>query len=844
MALEYETKSIAQLDDLINLSMATLMECCNADGISGKINFNKLSVFLAPYVSVIGGAAYIAVTGNTLPTPPGAGPYFTITPRGVYSGIVAGGLLNIWSYVNGVWSVNQVINIDLGSIVEDYGLKKVFTGLPYSNQIFNGANRGSSTDNIIGIPTGQTGNSSLIGMDLSSQSLFKNIWFKTLGQNIVLELLSELVNIDPANITADISGLVGGTIVSVKTTLISGNIYKTEVVFSTTVKPVTIYPFIQKIGPAVPATATMKLLDVAFYLKPSNNTTINNINTLTLPKLLQEQSQNVTKINVGKSQTPGGVVFDYVGNNAIQVAINSVQSMATINNQYEIIIHEGVYEALQVSDFTANGGFTFIYIPPFIKLRGVSKDKVIIRGFLPNNLGSSFDYSSYQTIYSHGDVSGITNCTITSQNILYAIHIDYFTHGLAYYTQSHKNLKIVNYGNDGNATGKGGYQALGFGTSEGLNIEFIDDEFICQGAPLQLHTNANFEKEATVKYSGCKFIKTANNVLPQVADVSSLGSRRNDRIDIEGCSFNGGYRFNISDANNQNTNIDTSDYNAFTPKIYGFGNSSFLLTQSFTGGQALRVRSNNLGGRVEFDLTSSAFPVLVRDQYFNGGQYVNDLGEIQESGYTYRGSISGYKGYAIGKLDLSGYQIPTGTMGQRLGNCTTTNKVLTIIINYTNYTVVFNKNYSNYTNQQVLDEINSVIRSFATADLYSIANDYYPEFTDVMGKGLASENLLNGNIIAIENGKIRKATSSDKNIVGVAIDDIPSGVIGRFLKKGIIDVDYSKRFYALIDTNVVVNKGDRFSVSSANSGTLVVNTTFDYYFTAIESYILKFDFTK
>lgn len=808
---------------------------------NGILHYSELSFNVFDPTNLRG-----AATPSTLPGIP-TSPELWVGSAGTYpnfGNVTITGSAGIIVWDGTQWSVVE-LNIDfdtaINTAVFNSILKKTFKNLMFTNQVFNGASTVSNTSNKVSIPSGQNGNTSLIGVELSGENLFKNIWFKTLNQDIVLEFLVELINIDPSFITADIGGLVGGTITSINRKFISTNIYKIEVLFKTSVKPISIYPFIQKTGSSLGANGSMKLIDVAFYIDDSSSDNLENANSLTLSLLMQEQLQNVTKINVGKSQTPGGIVFDYIGNNAIQQAINAVSSKATLQNQYEIIIHEGVYEALQVSDFTANGGFTFIYVPPFIKLRGVSKDKVIIRGFLPNNLGSSFDYSSYQTVYSHGDVSGVTNCTITSQNILYAIHIDYFTQGLEYYNQNHKNLKIINYGNDGDALGKGGYQALGFGTSQGLNIEFQSVEFRCQGVPLQIHTNANFEKESSVTYKACAFVKSANNVLPQIANVSSLGSRRDDQLYIEGCSFNGGNIFNIDDNNNQNTNIDTADYNAFTCKIYGFGNSPFLLTHNFIGGKSLRIISKAIGGRVEFGITSNAFPALVKDQYFNGGQFVNDLGEIQESGYTYRGSIPGYKGYAIGKLDLSGYQIPNGSMGKRLGNLVSAPLTLVVIVDYISYNVVFNKDYTSFTNQQVLDEITAVVGSVATVDLYSIANDYYPEFTDVVSYGLSSENIYIGNVLSISNGKIKKATSTDRIIVGVALDDIPTGVIGRYIKRGFIDVDYSKRFYALIDDAVTVAKGDRFSISPITPGQLIKNEG-DGLFIASDAYVLYFNF--
>jgi len=118
-----------------------------------------------------------------------------------------------------------------------------------------------------------------------------------------------------------------------------------------------------------------------------------------------------------------GVDCDYTGRRAIQDAIDSITD-ASISKQY-IIKASGVFEATQSSHF--DKGTTqksFILLKPYIHLIGASKDECIITGFLPNNLGVGFSYSSYQTIMHNFNNSRLESISIIGENLRYPLHID------------------------------------------------------------------------------------------------------------------------------------------------------------------------------------------------------------------------------------------------------------------------------------------------------------------------------------------------------------------------------------------------------------------------------------
>ena len=67
-----------------------------------------------------------------------------------------------------------------------------------------------------------------------------------------------------------------------------------------------------------------------------------------------------------------------------------------------------------------------------------------------------------------------------------------------------------------------------------------------------------------------------------------------------------------------------------------------------------------------------------------------------------------------------------------LGNCSTNNKVLRVTIDGVLKTITFNKNYTSFTNTQILNEINTAISGAGVADAYIYGRDYFPEITDVL----------------------------------------------------------------------------------------------------------------
>jgi len=83
--------------------------------------------------------------------------------------------------------------------------------------------------------------------------------------------------------------------------------------------------------------------------------------------------------------------------------------------------------------------------------------------------------------------------------------------------------------------------------------------------------------------------------------------------------------------------------------------------------------------------------------------------------------------YATGRLEVGGWAFaPNAALGVRLGNCSVTNKTLTLTIDGVLKTITFNQNHTAQSNATVLSFINTALAGSGTATLYQRANEYLP----------------------------------------------------------------------------------------------------------------------
>ncbi|MFC0182735.1 hypothetical protein ACFFJX_09245 [Pseudarcicella hirudinis] len=408
-------------------------------------------------------------------------------------------------------------------------------------------------------------------------------------------------------------------------------------------------------------------------------------------------SQKIQKV-VRRNGTPG-TDCDFAGNRAIQDCIESITD-ASQYKQYEILVYEGIYEATQTTDYNSAGITTgmvsFLRGKSFVSVRGVSRDRVIIRGSLPSNLSSSV-YQYYQTAYWHADFGNLEEVSIENTNGRYPLHIDGGQTGCAFFTSNIINVRLVHNGNTGNATAWSSWHPLGLGTSNGQIIVAKNAIFISKKWPQYVHNNSNFTKPSSVTYNSCRF-ETLDPAGDKIASkIQSLGSSKKDLVEFNNCRFEGCFIMSHDDIPFIPSVLADQYVNHADFRILGSGNSPLLYEPNFKG-LALRITSKSTGttSTVRFDTNSTAFTTVIKDNKYNG-DWLNDFGVNNVSGYAYKDGYTGVSGYAIGRLDCGDDKVGIASdlyiksLGKRLGDCSVTNKTLTVIIDGTSFNIVFNK---------------------------------------------------------------------------------------------------------------------------------------------------------
>lgn len=523
----------------------------------------------------------------------------------------------------------------------------------------------------------------------------------------------------------------------------------------------------------------------------------------------------------------------FVGKNAVQLALNSITD-ATDKKRYAIRA-KGLHKVNVASDVIGYPGYpSMILAKDHVDIIG--DGKTVFWCELPYNdadigpsaNGSTYPRTQYQTLYSYAKDSLIKDVTFVIVNGRYALHIDNPLGANA--TRNFEGVWFIFKGD------KGSRQALGIGTSTGEETYFIGGgSHSDSGQPLYCHNNTKFDKPSLMHFEGFKF---SSNTSKLIARIESDGSLVNDKMEFIGCSF-GGTAYVIEYGELWLKANPAQNYDSFNHaewQLNGYGNEPFLFDNKVNG-YCLRFKTTatGSGNTIRFDKTSSAYPLLIKNNQANSdvSLYVDSRDYID--GYIVQDGTAGLAAQAFGCKDLTetaAFADSGGvytSIGKRLGNCSTTNKTLGVIVNGTTYTVTFNKDYTSMSNAAILTEINAALTG-AVADLYAYGRDYYPMMTDVAETvyNNGATYIPKGSVVAKSGGTVKLANANDK-VYGVALDDIPVMTTtaegmkkgqGRVLKRGYIYSNRTKAHFVLADNqNPAI--GTRFSVSS---GQLVTDT--------------------
>ena len=521
--------------------------------------------------------------------------------------------------------------------------------------------------------------------------------------------------------------------------------------------------------------------------------------------------------------------FTFKGKNAIQRALDSITDN-TPNNRYAIRVAAGMDKITQANEYLGYRGYPAMVVPKdHVDIIGSGEGKTIVWAELPHNdvdVGASIDgnvypRAQYQTLYDYANDCVIKDITFVAKNIRYANHID-DSRG-ANKTHKYENVGIIFKGNVGSRI------AYGTGTHSGEEVYVVggrshSDDHI----PVTIHNNIAFDKPSLWSFKGHNFTSLSGKI---AIYQQNCGSLVEDKLELIGCSFGGSsYRIDYVEVwLSANTANNYDSFNHAEWQISGYGNDPFLFNNTVEG-QSLRFKTTAVGAgnTIRFAKNSSAYSILIKNNHSNtiSSLYLNNRVYVDE--YIVQDGSVGLSGQAFGCKDLStkiaAYDagVKYTSMGKRLGDCSTANKSLVVIVNGVNNTISFNKNYSSMTNSQIVAEMNTQI-SGVTIDLVSYGRDYYPMITDVceVAYNTGSTYIAKGSVVTKVGGTVRLANSSDK-IYGVALDDIPVQIVlsdgekhgqGRVMKRGYIYASTSKAHYVLADNqNPAV--GTRFSVSN------------------------------
>lgn len=541
--------------------------------------------------------------------------------------------------------------------------------------------------------------------------------------------------------------------------------------------------------------------------------------------VIDQAESRVTEIWVSADVTDTDVAF--TGPNAIQLALDSITD-ASARNRYIIRVKKGLYKITKATEFLGYRGYpAMVLTKDHVDIIGQGENNTIVWAELPYDdadIGPSIDGNvyprhQYQTVYDYADDSEIKDITFVAKNLRYTIHID--NSNGAYATRKYENVGYLFKGDKGSLT------AMGCGTSSGEKTYIVGGRSLSdKNVPFASHNNVQFTQPSFWSFKGHNFTALENN---QFAWMQSDGSLVEDQLELIGCSFGGkayvlGY---VEVWLTGDTSLNRDSFNHAEWMVTGYGNEPFLFKNEVLG-QSLLFKSTAVGtgNNIRFDTASSAYPVLIKNNQTNADASLYlDSREFIDGYITQDGSV-GLPAKAWGCKDLSelAYYYDGGvnytSLAKRLGDCSTNNLSLGVIVNGTSKTILFNKNYSSMTNAQILSEMSAQIND-VTIKFVSYGRDYYPTITDV------SEAVYNntatfipkGRIVTKSGGYVKIANGNDK-IYGVALDDIPVMTVtsegvkkgqGRVMKRGYMSALRTDAFFVLAD-NQTPYIGQRFNV--------------------------------
>ncbi|MFV8985359.1 hypothetical protein [Serratia fonticola] len=667
--------------------------------------------------------------------------------------------------------VNDNVNAKLGKVAVTSGeyYSKMFT----SSSILNGAQSITKNGKVVGftIPIGSSGKTSYVTafMPVTADKMTKLIG-STIRLMLVATVTDNFLNQRPltavvAQVMRNGSATVVGTLV--RNEQIGNSLYR-EVLYTVTSADTAfgVTTQIANTDATVSSVCSYEVVSTAFKVETYAGAGA----TTSTDLMLEFHSPDVptSPITVTKTVGTGG---DYA---TVPIALAAITD-ASANKVYKLSLLNGFTQ----STFVQNSWFTKDYV----NLVGPSLGGVVFDCSIPND--ATADQIKNAQPFWCNTTTTLENLTVLATNMRYALHAD-----------SSGNIKdgtmnIINchFEHRGNAAAVNNTWAsmdgVGSGTSSGQTVNVRNSTFIGLYAAYSAHNNTTFSKASSLNFDGCRFLSPVETVTigsntfgaGRAINLESLGSLQRDTCNVTNSIFNGDLYHNNAGpwllTTLENQPADHTEW-----QYTGSGNSPAVF-KLFEPGRSLKIDG---GPNALVEVSGSAVASMF------GRQVISRPGAGGLNGYVYSWADVSGNGVGINR------DVFITSLGKRLGDCSTTNKTLTVTVNGGSpVSIVFDQNYTAVANATIIAAMNTALGSTAIASEWKSAR-YRPLFTD------EEKSLLNNTAVGIEMGmavaydtmtkRIRKMTSSDPAslFAGIAWEDILPGNFGRIKTCGYLDI--------------------------------------------------------
>jgi hypothetical protein len=404
-----------------------------------------------------------------------------------------------------------------------------------------------------------------------------------------------------------------------------------------------------------------------------------------------------------------------------------------------------------------------IYAHPWVDLVGVGRSAHIHFEQPDNASLSAIELNS--AIFSGRD-NRLFNFRVTAKNARYAIHHD---NGNAYQDSNnlYQDLVIEHLGNDGavayrlaNSLPAGVWanqDAFGSGGSSGEFTQVVRCVLKSKNAnPAGIHNLGDFEKPMHFRFKNSALY--CENFTGSGLKIDAYGSGTADIVELISCDIPQATVYYSQAWFTLNPLFQQSD--AREIKL-SFVNMIAPGTADFTRGQALKIALNAAGVN-HIRISGTAADLF--------------------GGFVYRDGAAGMQAYCFSRYDVFGLTA-ANTIGQRVGDCSTTPKTLVISRKTgSTITVTFNQDYRTKTNAEMIDIINGSLGAAGVASIYRPAR--WEDFQDQGENQCYVRNDTSVSIPPRKGVMYTNATCSKVQLSDIGLDLQFAGVTAEWIRPG------------------------------------------------------------